>query len=268
MNDMKESAKRLLGPKGIRLASSVYNFGIKYHCEICGAHTRTRVDQGYGFANLEQLQVVGGLKRYHDVCPVCWANSRTRLLYLYLKYGSQLMSRQIDVLHFAPERGLAKVLSDTHGEGYFASDLDPSRYPLSMQIKSLNLLHLDEPDNRYDLVICSHVLEHIEEDLVAMGEILRILKPGGTALLQVPISLRLDRTREGIPAPTDDDRIRLYGQSDHIRIYTAPDYVERLTRTGFQVEQWWAYDALPEKAQEFRIDPFEQLFVCHKAAEK
>jgi SAM-dependent methyltransferase len=97
------------------------------------------------------------------------------------------------------------------------------------------------------VVLANHVLEHVPEEARALAEIRRILKPGGWAMLQVPIALGLDHTREEPGAVTDADRERLYGQSDHVRLYGL-DYPTRLEAAGFSVRR---YQGHGERGEEF-----------------
>jgi SAM-dependent methyltransferase len=85
----------------------------------------------------------------------------------------------------------------------------------------------------FQVVLCSHVLEHILDDLAAMGEMHRILAPGGMALIQVP--LQGERTFEDPAATSAADRERVYGRSDHVRIYGS-DIKDRISQAGFEVE--------------------------------
>jgi SAM-dependent methyltransferase len=264
MSKLKSTAKNLLGASGIHLASSIVHFGLRNKCQLCGANTSWLRDQGYGFEVLERLQVVGGLKRYSDACPVCWSSSRTRLIYLYLQEKAFLAGPNIDILHFAPERALASRLFETHRHRYVAADIDPGIYQISAPVRPLDLTELTIEDNSFDLVLCCHVLEHIEADRQAMSELYRVMRPGSTGIFQVPVALKLEKTREGIVPKNESERIQLYGQRDHVRIYSADDYVSRLQHAGFEVEQWWAYEITPQKAQKMNVDPFERLFVCKK----
>ena len=50
-------------------------------------------------------------------------------------------------------------------------------------------------DGTFDLVLCNHVLEHIEDDQVAIKELARVLRPGGIAILQAPVPRRAPRPR-------------------------------------------------------------------------
>jgi SAM-dependent methyltransferase len=96
----------------------------------------------------------------------------------------------------------------------------------------LDITEIDFPDESFDVVYCSHVLEHVPDDRKALAEIRRVLKPDGWAILLVPIDAA--ETIED-PSITDPgERLRLFGQGDHVRRY-GPDYVERLHQAGFDV---------------------------------
>lgn len=91
-------------------------------------------------------------------------------------------------------------------------------------------------DGRFDLIVCSHVLEHVPDDAKAIRELNRILAHNGVAILMVPILLGLQQTDED-PSVTDvNERWRRFGQDDHIRMYEREDFLKRLRAGGFQVK--------------------------------
>ncbi len=98
----------------------------------------------------------------------------------------------------------------------------------------MDITDIQFPENSFDAIICNHVLEHVIDDYKAMTELHRVLKPGGWAILQVPISLSLDKTYEDFSITTARGREEAFGQDDHVRIY-AKDYASRLEQAGFKV---------------------------------
>jgi SAM-dependent methyltransferase len=240
-------------------------FGTFFRCPVCGASVRKLLPGGQEFPVLGELDVVGGGLREQDVCPVCFSNSRTRLVHCYLTRDSELPAgRELTrVLHFAPERGIAEWLLRLRSVHYVAADITPARYEFASSTQ-MDVTRIGFPDAHFDLVICNHVLEHVPDDRLAMREICRVLKPAGRAILQVPISLKLTTTLED-PAITEArDRERVFGQWDHVRIY-GPDYPERLCQAGFSVDildptQRWGVDTV----MRLRLNARERLFIGHK----
>jgi ubiquinone/menaquinone biosynthesis C-methylase UbiE len=89
---------------------------------------------------------------------------------------------------------------------------------------------LDMPfeEGSFDRVIAAEVLEHIPDDMAAMREIFRVLKPGGTAAITVPSFLP-----ERICWALDEDYHTAPG--GHVRIYTLAELSAKLKATGFHI---------------------------------
>ena len=114
------------------------------------------------------------------------------------------------------------------GDGYLTADLFDPRVMVKMDITNIQY-----PDETFDVIYCSHVLEHVPDDKKAMCEFYRVLKSDGWAILLVPVTAK--ETFED-PAITDPaERLRLFGQKDHVRVY-GPDYADRLAEAGFKVD--------------------------------
>jgi predicted SAM-dependent methyltransferase len=132
------------------------------------------------------------------------------------------------MLHIAPEECFESKLRKHLGEGYITADLCDPRAMIKM-----NITNIQYPDEYFDIIYCSHVLEHVEDDRSAMREFCRVLKQGGWAILLVPITA--DKTFEDPSIIAPVDRLRVFGQEDHVRRY-GPDYVDRLQEAGFKVK--------------------------------
>ncbi|HEU5113607.1 MAG TPA: methyltransferase domain-containing protein [Acidimicrobiia bacterium] len=139
------------------------------------------------------------------------------------------------VLHFAPERCLEPLLRQRLGAGYRTADLAREDVDLRLDVTDIQF-----PDESFDVIICSHVLEHVPDDGRAMEELHRILASDGWALVVVPVTK--DKTFEDPTIVDPDERLRVFGQRDHVRRY-GPDIADRLRRAGFVVATHRASDA-------------------------
>jgi SAM-dependent methyltransferase len=162
-------------------------------------------------------------------CPRCGALQRHRLLWLFLERETTLLRDGGRVLHFAPEAGIAARLAATAGVDYVSADLEPGAAMLTLDLERLDL-----PDAAFDWILCLHVLEHVGDDRAAMAELFRVLRPGGTAIVQVPT---FGPTTDEDPAVTGpEERRARFGQADHVRLYGA-DVYDRLAAAGFAVDR-------------------------------
>jgi SAM-dependent methyltransferase len=138
-------------------------------------------------------------------------------------------------------------------------DLDSPLAQMQMDITDITFA-----DNSFELIICNHVLEHIPDDAQAMRELFRVLKPGGLAILQVPISYAIDSTYEDFTIVDSEARLAAFGQRDHVRIY-GPDYPQRLGRAGFAVKAHPVTEMFrDDEVDQFRLLINERLFECRK----
>jgi SAM-dependent methyltransferase len=205
---------------------------------------------------MRQLEIVGS-DVDHFECPRCGAHDRERHLLLYMRASGLLDHlRSMRVLHFAPERHLARVIQSAMPSRYVRCDLSP---------KSLDLLGVDIQampfiDASFDLVIANHVLEHVTDDFSALREIARVLAPGGLAILQTPYSEILTRTWSDSGISTESARNHAFGQEDHVRLY-GRDIFQRFASTGFDLEIQTHQELLPDIDPEvFGVNPNEPFF--------
>jgi SAM-dependent methyltransferase len=196
-------------------------FPILYHgqarwCPVCENRSR-------------KFLLFGDPKRSDALCPGCGSLERHRLVWLYFQRMTDLFNgAQKKILHVAPEPCLASRLQRRLGEGCLSADLQDPAAMVKMDVTNIQF-----PAESFDVIYCSHVLEHVMDDRKAMREFYRILKPGGWAVLLVPISA--ERTVEDLAIVKPNERLKAFGQEDHVRRY-GPDYVERLREAGFMVK--------------------------------
>lgn len=184
-------------------------------CPICGSYSRR-----FGRGGIDA--------RKEARCIHCGALERHRLLWLFLTRKTDLFDgRPKKVLHVAPEPSIEPRLRSRLGDDYMTAGLSNPRAMLQMDITDIKL-----PDNSFDVICCSHVLEHVQDDRKAMREFRRVLKDDGWAILLVPITT--DRTFEDPSIVDPAERRRVFGKEDHVRNY-GTDYVDRLREAGFDV---------------------------------
>ncbi|MEJ7591899.1 MAG: methyltransferase domain-containing protein [Planctomycetaceae bacterium] len=201
----------------------------------------------------------GNPPRPDSRCPCCGSLERHRLFWRFAEQKTNLFdTRKKSVLHIAPEPCLAPKLRRRIGSGYLTADFSDPRAMVQMDITGIKY-----PDESFDVIYCSHVLEHVQEDMKAMRELWRVLKTDGWAVLLVPITV--DVTYED-PAVTDPlERFEKFGQEDHVRRY-GNDYIDRLRSAGFRVEMFRVSDlATSEEALRFGLGKEAgEIYFCRK----
>tara|TARA_Y100000816_G_C26108138_1_gene589779 strand:+ start:5458 stop:6270 length:813 start_codon:yes stop_codon:yes gene_type:complete len=203
-----------------RLVRHTYNkikySGDNFYCNICNS-------------KLSSWKYYGSKSNLNLVCPVCNSFGRHRMLGIILKKNLILekLNNQKKLLHFAPELGLQNFLKKNFPQiQYRSSDFDSNNQDLR-----LDLMKIDLPSNSVDFIILSHVLEHIDNDKLALNEIKRILTPEGKLFLQVPLG-KSQKTKDK-KFISDEDRLLHYGQKDHLRLYAMENLNSDLERIGF-----------------------------------
>jgi ubiquinone/menaquinone biosynthesis C-methylase UbiE len=127
-----------------------------------------------------------------------------------------------------------------------------------------DICNLPMKSNAFDVVLCNHVLEHVNDDKKAMQELFRILKPGGFGIFQVPLDLSRHKTYEDFKITSPQQRKKHFGQYDHVRIY-GKDYFEKLRYIGFEVSEIKCSDiATEDEINNYRLMKNEILPVCKK----
>jgi SAM-dependent methyltransferase len=198
-------------------------------------------------------------QRENVLSPSTLSLERHRLLWLYLKNETNFFSKPLRVLHFAPEQAFYKHFRKLQNLDYTTTDLNS---PLA-DVKA-DICNLPFKDNEFDFILCNHVLEHIPNDTKAMQELFRILRPGGTAILQIPQNLGRDKTFEDNSITDPKERARIFGQYDHVRVY-GRDYFDKLRSIGFRVEEVnYTAKLTAEETDRYRLPKGEIIPVCYK----
>jgi len=192
-------------------------YGKERYCPVCG-NTSSRFKR-FGTPAREDAE-----------CVYCHALERHRLLWFFLKKKTDLFNGQrIRMLHVAAEPCFQSRLKKELGSGYLTADLFNSAAMVKMDV-----CNIQYADQSFDVIYCSHVLEHVLDDKQAMREFFRVLKNDGWAILLVPIGG--EKTFEDPSIVDPKERFKAFGQEDHVRLY-GPDYIDRLREVGFAVEK-------------------------------
>jgi SAM-dependent methyltransferase len=207
-------------------------------CNICG-----RVGKMWAF---------GQPPRFDARCRRCGSLERHRLEAIWLRQHPQVIAAK-RVLHFAPESVLSELLRPTAGH-YIGADLDGRRAATALNMENIAL-----GDASIDVILCNHVLEHVD-DAKALREFHRVLTPGGLALLMFPLVEGWSHTYENPLVQTKSDRALYFGQWDHVRYYGC-DVRERIRSAGFELTEFTAQE--PEVSR-LALTRGEKLFIARK----
>ncbi len=166
------------------------------------------------------------LENGDTICPFCGSLPRTRRLWKLLIEELRIKGK---VLHFSPSRSLFRRLKKIKAIDYVSTDFENE----FLADRKYDITNLDADDDEFDYIICYHILEHIQNDSQAMKELFRVLKPGGTAIIQTPFIEGTIYENEKIKTP--EERKAHFHQEDHVRIYSVEGLKYRLEKAGFQV---------------------------------
>ncbi|GAA0875904.1 class I SAM-dependent methyltransferase [Wandonia haliotis] len=223
--------------------------GDKVECPVCQRSFRKFLSYGSAVAHRENV-----------LCPYDLTLERHRLIWLYLLNKSDFFTaEQIEMLHIAPEQCFLPHFKKQNNLKYLTGDLVSPIADIHFDLHDIPL-----EDNRFDVVFCNHVLEHVEDDKQCMGELFRVMKPGGWGIFQVPMDLTRSETYEDKSITSPEEREKHFWQKDHVRLYGL-DYPEKLKAVGFDVEEYNPKTELDEKLIErYRLSPGEILYIFRK----
>lgn len=214
---------------------------IDRHCPICG-YTGMFIS-------------VGKPSRWDARCLECGSRERHRLTHLWVTQGGGDRLDGKRILHFAPEKVVMKRMR--RHPGYETADL----YQKGVTHK-VDITKLPFADGTYDVVMAHHVLEHIDDDALAMRELARILKPDGFGIFSVPINASRAETYENPAITSQTERFAHFSGEDHKRYYGL-DFVDRLGAAGFKAE---TFRMPPEREVEYSLLRDEWIYIARKAA--
>jgi len=211
----------------------------------------------YGFAYFGKSEMTN-IEAYS--CPSCGASDRERLSALWIINNLESkISLNSRILHFAPEPALSGFLKKLKFANYKTADFNMKNVDYQVDLTCLPF------DNfSYDFFICSHVLEHVNDDEKALGELYRILKPGGSGILLAPISAEIEHTIEDKSVTTEEGRWKYFGQGDHLRLYSHNDFTAKIKRHGFILNEMGIEYFGSEKFIQLGLKETSILYVVEK----
>lgn len=270
---LKDSVKVLLGmAKAIPIDGFVEkNEDTKYSCPVCSSPVKdfNRLPDYY-YKNMDKYGYIFSLfqaetiNRFQYSCPVCGASDRDRLYALYFQREMPEFETGFRLLDIAPSGSLQNFIKTKYKNiNYRSADSMMSGVDDVIDITQMDIYD----DHSFDFFICSHVLEHIHDDRKAMGELYRVLKPGGKGIAMVPIMLSLESDYENPEITTPEGRWKHFGQDDHVRMYSKPGFINKLTSTGFVVNQLDINFFGSEIFNKHGIHPRSVLYIVEKPEE-
>jgi SAM-dependent methyltransferase len=238
---------QVLSPLALKVLGLFYK-GNTVTCPISGKSYRKFLP--YGRIN----------PRPNALCPDSLSLERHRLIWLFLQRRTDFFEKPLHFLHIAPEQCFIKKFEAQHGAGYITADIESPLAKVKMDIHQIPF-----DDNTFDAAMCNHVMEHVKDDFKAMSEIYRVLKPGGWVIIQIPLFYPLPEQTLEDPAITDHlERLRVFGQEDHVRMY-GKDYAQRLRSVGFDVvEDDFVKTLSHDEVTRFALPADEPIFFCRK----
>ncbi|MGB3468009.1 MAG: methyltransferase domain-containing protein [Cyclobacteriaceae bacterium] len=228
---------------------SIFYKGNKVECPVCDKRFR-------------KFLPYGRKARSNALCPNCLALERHRLMYLFLQNKTNFFTDRLKVLHVAPEICFIDKFESLQNLDYITADIESPLAKVKMDIHDIPF-----EANTFDVTFCNHVMEHVADDHKAMTELHRVLKPGGWAIIQIPLFHPLpERTYEDNSITSPKEREKAFGQSDHVRLY-GQDYPDRLRKAGFNVSVDKFQDEMERsEANRYALPDDEPIFFCRKPA--
>lgn len=218
-------------------------------CPVC--RSKVKFYKPYGTRKL----------RIDAECPICRAAERERLESIYLnKINNYFNKNKMKILHFAPENCIYNAFFANYGDLYWPVDIDEA---IPIVRKRIDIMDIDFEDETFDLIICNHVLEHVNNANIAIKEITRVIKSDGICIITVPIDEK-HATLEDDRINTDKLRIKYYGEANHVRMF-GNDFEDILRKNGLQTEKIFARDLLAkEELRMAGLKSNEYFWLCKK----
>lgn len=200
----------------------------------------------------------GRKARENALCPNCLALERHRLMWLFLQEKTNFFNGKLKVLHIAPELCFIDRMDSLPNLEYITGDIESPLAKVKMDVHQIPF-----EDNSFDVVFCNHVMEHVDDDILACKEINRVLKNDGWGIIQSPV-YDLENTIEDKSITDPAERESMFGQRDHVRKY-GNDYAKRLSKSGLNVKEDRFVQTLDDAKIHIHALPVNEIiFYCTK----
>lgn len=223
--------------------------GNKVECPVCETSFSRFLSYGSPMTHRENV-----------LCPKDLTLERHRLMWLYLKGHSNFFTQEnLSVLHMAPEQCFHKTFQKQKNLEYLTADIESPIADLHFDLHDIPL-----EDNRFDVIFCNHVMEHVDDALRCMQELYRVMKPDGWGIMQVPQDMSREETYEDPTITSPEEREKHFWQKDHVRLF-GKDYPDWLRKAGFHVEEFKMQDHYSaELIERYRLSKSEILYIVSK----
>jgi len=199
--------------------------------------------------------------RENAIAPDSMSLERHRLIWLYLKEKTNFFNDNLKFLHIAPEYCFIKLFKNQKNLDYITADLNSPWADVKMDVHEIPF-----EDNSFDVIMCNHVLEHVQDDRKVMKEFYRVIKKGGWGIFQVPIDTNREETFDDPSIKDPKEREKHYWQDDHVRLYGL-DYGNILSEAGFEViEDDYINTLDPKLVKRYALPKGEIIYFCKKRA--
>jgi len=243
--------------------------GNKYQCPACLtnlAYFNSFPDHSY--QQLRQNGFIYSLRDFetanlkNNACPACGTGDSNRLYAIYLrdKLSKLDTNKKYTFIDFAPVPPLAQIIKSYRFINYRSADLFMPDVDDHVDIMDMKIYK----NNSVDMFLCAHILEHVTDDIKAMKELFRILKPGGWGIIMVPILLSINKIQEDPNITSENERWKYYGQGEHVRMYSKKGFIQRLASVGFKVHQLDINYFGKSVFKKYGISPKSVLYVVSK----
>ena len=212
----------------IYVENNILNKNNKYYCPCCETKLKKFYDGGfkkspkkYNYKRYEKIE-------QNVICPICGSLPRHRIIVSWMNENKEKIKNK-KILHFAQEKSIYLWLERNNIE-YITADIN-GEADLLLDIENTKL-----EDKSIEMIICNHVLEHVNDYKKALKELKRIIKPNGLIIISFPVDTNYKTVYEEKNIKSPLEKVKKFGQNDHLRIF-GKDSKKMLEKIGFTVEE-------------------------------